>query len=136
MVFKMAGVEHKDIDVTGCYDAFTFTTMLQMEDYGFCKKGEGGSYVASGALQLGSDRPNNTSGGQLCEAYTHGMNLVIENTRQLRWQADDYCPGAARGEHSFDYSEGHCRQVKQPEISMNMGWATPATGSALIMRRG
>jgi len=136
MVFKMAGVEHKDIDVTGCYDAFTFTTMLQMEDYGFCKKGEGGSYVASGTLQLGSDRPNNTSGGQLCEAYTHGMNLVIENTRQLRWQADDYCPGAARGEHSFDYSEGHCRQVKQPEISMNMGWATPATGSALIMRRG
>jgi len=136
MIFKMADVSHDDIDVTGCYDAFTFTTMLQMEEYGFCKKGEGGPFVASGALELGSKRPNNTSGGHLCEAYTHGMNLVIENVRQLRWQADDYCPNWRNGEHTYDYSEGHCRQVREPKIAMNMAWANPATGSALIMRRG
>ena len=41
----------------------------------------------------------------------------------------------AAGEHTFDYSEGGCRQVKDAEISMNMGWGTPAVGSALIMRR-
>ena len=55
-----AGVGPEDIDVTGSYDAFTFTTMLQLEDYGFCKKGEGGEYVSSGAIRLGGRRPNNT----------------------------------------------------------------------------
>jgi acetyl-CoA acetyltransferase len=134
-VFGMAGVSHDDIDVTGCYDAFTFTTMLQLEDYGFCKKGEGGQYVSSGILELGGERPNNTSGGHLCEGYTHGMNMVIENVRQLRGLADDYCPRCQEGIHTYDYSEGHCRQVKDAEISMNMGWANPVTGSALIMRR-
>lgn len=134
-VFGMAGVKPDDIHVTGCYDAFTFTTMLQLEDYGFCKKGEGGQYVSSGILELGSKRPNNTSGGHLCEGYTHGMNMVIENVRQLRGLADDYCPRWQEGIHTHDYSEGHCRQVKDAEISMNMGWANPVTGSALIMRR-
>jgi acetyl-CoA acetyltransferase len=70
-----------DVDITGSYDAFTFTTMLQLEDYGFCKKGEGGQYVSDGTITLGG-RPSNTSGGHLCEGYTHGMNMVIENTRQ------------------------------------------------------
>jgi len=79
--------------------------------------------------------PNNTSGGHLCEAYTHGMNMVIENVRQLRGTVDDYCPNAANGEHTYDYSEGGCRQVKDAETSMNMGWGTPAVGSALIMRK-
>ena len=65
-------------DLTGCYDAFTFTTLLQFEDYGWCKKGEGKDYVTSGTINLGGKRPNNTSGGHLCEGYTHGMNMVIE----------------------------------------------------------
>jgi acetyl-CoA acetyltransferase len=134
-VFGMAGVTPEDIDVTGSYDAFTFTTMLQLEDYGFCKKGEGGAYVSSGAIELGGRRPNNTSGGHLCEGYTHGMSMVIENTRQLRGLADDYCPRWHEGIHTYDYAEGKCRQVKDAEISMNLGWANPVTGSALIMRR-
>ena len=134
-IFEMAGVKHNDIDVTGCYDAFTYTVMLQLEDYGWCKKGEGKDYVKSGAINLGGATPNNTSGGHLCEAYTHGMNMVIENVRQLRGTVDDYCPNASRGEHTYDYSEGGCRQVKGAEISMNMGWGTPAVGSALIMRK-
>jgi len=134
-IFELAGVTHDDIDVTGCYDAFTYTVLLQLEDYGWCKKGEGKDYVRSGVINLGGKLPNNTSGGHLCEAYTHGMNMVIENVRQLRGTVDDYCPNAANGEHTYDYSEGGCRQVKDAEISMNMGWGTPAVGSALIMRR-
>ena len=134
-LFDLAGVTHDDIDVTGCYDAFTYTTLLQFEDYGFCKKGEGKDYVRSGAINLGGRRPNNTSGGHLCEGYTHGMNMVIENVRQLRGQVDDYCPEWREGKHSHDYSEGKCRQVPDVNITMNMGWAMPAVGSALIMRR-
>ncbi len=134
-IFDLAGVSHDDIDLTGCYDAFTYTTLLQFEDYGFCKKGEGKDYVTSGTINLGGRRPSNTSGGHLCEGYTHGMNMVIENVRQLRGTVDDYCPGWQNGEHSYDYSEGKCRQVRDPKISMNMGWGTPGIGSALIMRR-
>lgn len=134
-IFGMAGVTPEDIDLTGSYDAFTFTTMLQLEDYGFCKKGEGGDYVSSGIIELGGRRPNNTSGGHLCEGYTHGMNMVIENVRQLRGLADDYCPQWQEGIHTYDYAEGKCRQVRDAEIAMNLGWANPVTGSAMILRR-
>ena len=134
-LFELADLTHDDIDVTGCYDAFTYTSLLQFEDYGFCKKGEGKDYVTSGITDLGGRRPNNTSGGHLCEGYTHGMNMVIENVRQLRGTVDDYCPDWQNGNHTHDYSEGGCRQVPDVETTMNMGWANPATGSALIMRR-
>ncbi len=63
------------------------------------------------------------------------MNMVIENVRQLRGQVDDYCPEWHEGKHSYDYSEGKCRQVPDVNITMNMGWAMPAVVSALIMRR-
>ena len=135
IVFGQAGVTPDDVDVTGSYDAFTFTTMLQLEEYGFCKKGEGGEYVSSGIIELGGPRPNNTSGGHLCEGYTHGMSMVIENVRQLRGTVDDYCPQAREGRHTYDYAPGRCRQVKDAEIAMNLGWAMPPTGSALILRR-
>ena len=134
-LFELADLTHDDIDVTGCYDAFTYTSLLQFEDYGFCKKGEGKDYVTSGITDLGGRRPNNTSGGHLCEGYTHGMNMVIENVRQLRGTVDDYCPDWQNGNHTHDYLEGGCRQVPDVETTMNMGWANPATGSALIMRR-
>ena len=133
IVFGQAGIGPQDIDVTGSYDAFTFTTMLQLEAYGFCEEGEGGDYVSSGIIELGGARPNNTHGGHLCEGYTHGIGHVVENVRQLRGQADDSCPGWERGEHTYDYSEGGCRQVEDVEITMNLGWASPPTGSALIM---
>jgi acetyl-CoA acetyltransferase len=135
VAFRNAGVEPEDIQLTGCYDAFTFTPVLLFEAYGFCGLGEGGDYVSSGIIDLGGERPNNTSGGQLCEGYTHGMNLVIENVRQLRHQADDSCPGAAEGHHTYDYGEGGCRQVPDVELAMNMGWGTPAVTSALILAR-
>ena len=139
LLWPHAGVGPDDMDLTGSYDAFTFTAMLQLEDYGFCKKGEGGDYVSSGAIQLGGARPNNTSGGHLCEGYTHGMNLVIENVRQLRGDVDDYCPVGADGkrEHSFDYeTPGACRQVRDVNLTVNLGWAYPAAASSMVLRRG
>ena len=138
ILWPNAGVGPEDIDVTGSYDAFTFTTMLQLEDYGFCKKGEGGDYVSNGTIQLGGKRPNNTSGGHLCEGYTHGIAMVIENVRQLRHGVDDSCPVGPDGkrQHTYDYREGGCRQVKNAQLSANLGWAMPGTGSAMVMRRG
>src|SRR5262245_52346487 len=138
ILWPNSGVGPEDIDVTGSYDAFTFTTMLQLEDYGFCRKGEGGQYVSDGTIRLGGRRPNNTSGGHLCEGYTHGMSMVIENVRQLRHDADDSCPVGPDGKrrHTYDYSEGGCRQVERCELTANLGWATPGTGSAMVMRRG
>jgi acetyl-CoA acetyltransferase len=137
ILWPNAGLGPEDVDATGAYDAFTFTSMLQLEEYGFCKKGEGGEYVASGITRLGGKRPNNTSGGHLCEGYTHGMNMVIENVRQLRHDADDSCPIGPDGrrQHTFDYREGGCRQVKDIEVTCNLGWANPMTGSSLVMRR-
>ncbi len=142
LIYRNAGVGPEDIQCTGAYDAFTFTSMLQLEDYGFCKKGEGGDYVSSGIMRLGGERPNNTSGGHLCEGYTHGMNMIIENVRQLRGEVDCYCPVDANGrrQHSYNYAEpsegGGCRQVPNLEITQNLGWAMPGTGSSLIMRKG
>ena len=52
ILWPNSGVGPEDIDATGSYDAFTFTTMLQLEDYGFCKKGEGGDYVSDGTIGL------------------------------------------------------------------------------------
>ena len=138
ILWPNAGLGPEDVDLTGSYDALTFTTMLQLEDYGFCKKGEGGDYVSSGDMRLGGRRPNNTSGGHLCEGYTHGVNMVIENVRQLRGEVDDFCPVGADGKraHTYDYSEGGCRQVRDAEISANLGWGTPGMGSAMVMAKG
>jgi acetyl-CoA acetyltransferase len=137
ILWPNSGVGPQDVDITGSYDAFTFTTLLQLEDYGFCKKGEGGEYVSDGTIRLGGRRPNNTSGGHLCEGYTHGISMVIENVRQLRHDADDSCPLGPDGRrrHTYDYREGGCRQVRNAEVTANLGWAMPGTGSAMVMRR-
>ena len=137
-LWNNAGLGPEEVDVTGSYDAFAFTTLLQLEAYGFCKAGEGGTYVSDGTIALGGRRPNNTAGGHLCEGYTHGINMVIENVRQLRHEVDDYCPLGPDGhrQHTYDYSEGGCRQVRDAEISANLGWTTVNVGSALVMRRG
>jgi acetyl-CoA acetyltransferase len=138
ILWPNAGLGPEDVDVTAAYDAFTFTSMLQLEDYGFCKKGEGGDYVSNGTTRLGGKRPNNTSGGHLCEGYTHGMNIVIENVRQLRGEVDNSCPIGPDGkrQHTYDYKEGGCRQVRNAEVSCNLGWAMPGIGSAMVMVQG
>ena len=138
ILWTNAGLGPEEVDVTGSYDAFTFTTLIQLEDYGFCQKGEGGDYVSSGITRLGGRRPNNTSGGHLCEGYTHGIAMVVENVRQLRGDVDDSCPIGPDGrrQHTYDYAEGGCRQVRDPEVTANLGWGTPGYGSALVMVGG
>ena len=137
-LWRNAGVEPEDVHVTGSYDAFTFTSLLQFEAYGFCEPGGAGDYVSDGTIRLGGRRPNNTSGGHLCEGYTHGISMVIENVRQLRHDVDDSCPVGEDGKrkHTYDYREGGCRQVKNVELTANLGWGTPNYGSALVMGRG
>ena len=65
------------------------------------------------------------------------MSMVIENVRQLRGEADCSCPIGKDGQimHSFDYSEGGCRQVKDVELTANLGWAHPGAGSAVVMAK-
>jgi acetyl-CoA acetyltransferase len=58
--------------------------VVQLEDYGFCQKGEGGPFAASGALDLGGALPTNTSGGQLSEGHCEGMLQIVEAVHQLR----------------------------------------------------
>ncbi|MED5810878.1 acetyl-CoA acetyltransferase [Mycolicibacterium sp. 050232] len=89
--FSMAGLTPDAVDVVELYDSFTITVLLALEDLGFCKKGEGGPFVGSGALAPGGELPGQTTGGGL--AYTHpgafGAFLLVESVRQLRGECDD-----------------------------------------------
>ena len=66
------------------YDCYTFTVLVTLEDYGFCKKGEGGPFVAGGAIGPGGSVPVNTGGGQLSSFYMWGMTPVSEAIVQMR----------------------------------------------------
>ena len=66
------------MDCAQIYDAFTPLVIMGLEDYGFCKRGEGGPFTEGGRIELGGELPVLTSGGGLSEAYVHGFNLIIE----------------------------------------------------------
>jgi len=89
--FEQAGVTAADIQYASIYDSFTITALMQIEDLGFCKKGEGGKFVADGGLISGVGKlPFNTDGGGLCNnhpANRGGITKVIEAVRQLRGEA-------------------------------------------------
>lgn len=84
--FASAGLTPADIDLAQIYDSFTITTLLSLEDLGFCAKGEGGAFADGGRLAPGGEFPINTSGGGL--SYTHpgmfGIFLIVEAVRQIR----------------------------------------------------
>ena len=84
--FRMAGLSPSDIDVLELYDSFTITVLLQLEDLGFCPKGEGGRFVEGQRLAPDGACPTNTSGGGLSYLHTgmFGIFLLIEAARQLR----------------------------------------------------
>jgi len=86
-LFGKAGLKPSDIDVAQIYDHFSGMVLMALEDYGFCGPGESGAFVAEGSLRPDGRLPLNTSGGQLSEAYVHGMNLLIEGVRQLRGES-------------------------------------------------
>lgn len=93
-LYRRAGLGPADMDVAQLYDCFTITVLLQLEDYGFCTRGEGGALAASGAIDMGGSIPINTAGGNLSEGYIHGMNHVLEGVRQLRGQSTSQVPAA------------------------------------------
>ena len=89
--FEEAGIKPSDIQYASIYDSFTITVVMQIEDLGFCKKGEGGKFVSDGNLISGTGKlPFNTDGGGLCNnhpANRGGMTKIIEAVRQLRGEA-------------------------------------------------
>ncbi len=94
-LYAKAGLTPADVDVAQIYDHFTGCVLMQIEDYGFCKRGEGGPFIESGALSWnGGSLPTNTHGGSLSEAYIHGMNHVVEGVRALRGDSTSPVEGA------------------------------------------
>jgi acetyl-CoA acetyltransferase len=115
VAFEMAGIERSDVDVYSCYDPFTIHTLMQIEDSGFCEKGEGGAFVEGDTLHFDSGKlPTNTHGGLLSHAYVLGIAHVVEIVRQLRGEA--------------------AAQVPDAEVGIYGGYTGPQAGT-LILRR-
>jgi acetyl-CoA acetyltransferase len=93
-LWRMAGVGPRHVQVAQLYDAFTPLVLASLEEYGFCAPGEAGAFVEDHGLEVGHQLPTNTSGGSLSEAYVHGINLIIEATRQIRGTSVNQVPGA------------------------------------------
>jgi acyl-CoA synthetase (AMP-forming)/AMP-acid ligase II len=116
--FEMAGLRRADVDVAELYDCYTFTVLITLEDYGFCEKGEGGPFVASGATSRGGSLPTNTGGGQLSSFYMWGMTPIVEAVTQLR-------------------GDGGGRQIDGAEVALVSGnGGILATHSTLLLGRG
>jgi acetyl-CoA acetyltransferase len=115
-LYERAGVGPADIDVALLYDHFSAMVLMQLEDYGFCAKGEGGPFVESGAIRYeGGSIPLNTHGGQLSEAYIIGMTHVKEGVEQMRGTA--------------------INQVKDAELALVTGGPAALPVSGLILGR-
>ena len=111
-VFRMAGVEHEDIDAFYTYDAMSSIVWMSLERFGFCKPGEAWQFVKGGRIGPGGELPVNTCGGLLSETHVSGWNHVCEMVRQLRHECGE-------------------RQVPDAEL---VQWGTNR-GDSLILRR-
>ena len=116
-VFRAAGMTQQDIDLALLYDDTTHGVLLQIEDFGYCGKGEGGPFVEEGRLGPDGSFPVNTHGGHLSHGHLDGMLHVTEAVRQLRGQAG-------------------CRQIKEAATALVSGFGGVfATSSAAILGR-
>ena len=83
-LWTSSGLSPSDIQTAILYDHFTPYVLMQLEEFGFCARGDAKDFIANGALEIGGRLPINTHGGQLGEAYLHGMNGIAEGVRQVR----------------------------------------------------
>jgi acetyl-CoA acetyltransferase len=93
-LFDRFEIARDDIDAAMIYDAFSPILLMQLEALGFCGPGEAKDFIADGNLALDGAMPCNTNGGLIGEGYIHGLNLVLEATRQLRGTAVNQVPDA------------------------------------------
>jgi len=95
LLWERSALTQKDMGCAQIYDAFTPLVVTGLEDYGFCKRGEGGPFTEGGRIELGGALPVLTSGGGLSEAYVHGFNLILEGVRQIRGTSTNQVPGCS-----------------------------------------
>jgi acetyl-CoA acetyltransferase len=95
-LYAQAGMSPRDVQAAIIYDHFTPFVLCQLEEFGFCAPGEAPDFVRDGHLDAGGRLPTNPHGGQLGEAYIHGMNGIAEGVRQIRGSAVNQIPGAER----------------------------------------
>ena len=93
-LWAQAGLTPDDIRTAVLYDHFTPFVLVQLEELGFCGRGEAKDFIADGNIELGGRLPVNTNGGQLGEAYIHGVNGICEGVRQVRGTAVNQVDGA------------------------------------------
>lgn len=86
-LWSKAGLTPNDVQTAIIYDHFTPFVLVQLEELGFCGRGEAKDFIKDGNIEIGGGLPINTHGGQLGEAYIHGMNGIAEGVRQLRGTA-------------------------------------------------
>jgi acetyl-CoA acetyltransferase len=84
LLFRHSDFKPQDVDVAQFYDSFTPWVVIQLESYGFCKRGEGAAFTEGGALEIGGRLPINAAGGSLSDGCSHGYNHILEGVRQMR----------------------------------------------------
>lgn len=112
--FGAAGVKPSEADFAMIYDCFTFEVLQQLEEAGFCERGEGGAFLEDVNIGPGGDLPVNTHGGLLAEAHVLGMSHIVEAVRQLRGEAGE-------------------RQIDGAETGVVTGWGDFGDGSIAVL---
>ena len=95
-LWETSGLGPDDMDAAILYDHFSPYVLYQLEELGFCAKGEAKDFIKDGRIELGGELPINLHGGQLGEAYLHGMNGIAEGVRQVRGSAVNQVEGLKR----------------------------------------